>query len=62
LAILRPAAAQKDTSVIRENEAKFLEAQDLLTSAAIASSEDSMYFVEAKGDNDENAADSGENA
>jgi len=35
---------------IRENEAKFMEVQDLLTSAAIASSEDNFSFVEFEDD------------
>jgi len=51
LATLRLAASRKDIPVIRENEARLLEAQDLLTSAAIASSEDSISFIEADGDN-----------
>jgi len=61
LAALGPAAAHKDASMLRENEAKLLEAQDLLTSAAIASSVGSMSFIEADDDNGGFAPSGGEN-
>ena len=51
-ALVRQAIAQKDISVIKSNEAKLLDAQGLLTSAAIAASEDMISVVDLEGDND----------
>jgi molecular chaperone DnaK len=51
-ALVRQAIAEKDISVIKSNEAKLLDAQGLLTSAAIAASEDMISVVDLEGDND----------
>ncbi|MCL1894585.1 MAG: Hsp70 family protein, partial [Holophagaceae bacterium] len=54
-AIVREAIAGKDISKIRDNEVKLLDAQGLLTTAAIAASEDMVSLVDLEGDNDGNS-------
>ena len=53
LALVREAIAVKDSEAIRANEANLLNAQDLLTSAAIAASEDMMSAMNDDGGDDE---------
>jgi molecular chaperone DnaK len=52
LALVRQAVAEKNARIISENQAKLLEAQDILTSAAIAASE-AMVFEMIESEDDE---------
>jgi molecular chaperone DnaK len=52
LELIRQAAGAKDASKIRDSEASLLNAQDLLTSAALAAAEEMMSVVDLEGDND----------
>ncbi|MCL1893132.1 MAG: molecular chaperone DnaK [Holophagaceae bacterium] len=55
LETVRQAVIAKDSSIIRANETKLLDVQGLLTTAAIAGSEDAVSVVDMEGDNDSNS-------
>jgi molecular chaperone DnaK len=55
LETVKQAAGEKNAAVIRANESKLIDAQELLTSAAIAASED-MISISGENDDDESSA------